>query len=279
MDIRTAKSAPEKKSSSNRRFEIAKTGIIGLQRDTMLENELHLLPQLGKSRSRGHRLPPHNYTYGTTYEKIDGGVSEALQHWSGAVNGSENEARYKVIRDFIALNKAAARSGCTTTKENDNFRELHDIKKRIRIGGSGITTEGISKNPVTFPSDMVFGQPARPSTPIHEVINHHYLYNWLERMEADEVARVAAEKEATKAISSAYHTKASWLKNAKIPVEEKPYWKMQRFRDIEPAVDSFRTDFQRQKAYSANLLDKVPRQGVNAFKQGVYNVPTTSLPC
>ncbi len=46
MDIRTAKSAPEKKSSSNRRFEIAKTGIIGLQRDTMLENELHLLVKL-----------------------------------------------------------------------------------------------------------------------------------------------------------------------------------------------------------------------------------------
>ena len=38
-DARIAKSAPEK----NRRFEVTKTGIIGLQRDTMLENELHLL--------------------------------------------------------------------------------------------------------------------------------------------------------------------------------------------------------------------------------------------
>ena len=64
------------------------------------------------------------YTYGTTYEKIDGGVSEALQHWSGPGKEAENEARYKVIRDFIALNKAAARSGCTTTKESDNFRCL-----------------------------------------------------------------------------------------------------------------------------------------------------------
>ena len=54
---------------------------------------------------------------------------------------------------------------------------------------------------------------------------------------------------------------------------------MQRFREAEPAVDSFRNDFQRQKAYSANLLDKVPRQGVNAFKQGIYNINTTSLPC
>jgi hypothetical protein len=54
---------------------------------------------------------------------------------------------------------------------------------------------------------------------------------------------------------------------------------MQRFRQVEPAVDSFRNEFQRQKAYSANLLDQVPRNGVNAFKQGVYTVNTTSLPC
>ncbi len=74
---------------------------------------------------------------------------------------------------------------------------MHDIKKRIRIGGSGINTAGINKNPITFPSDMVFGQPARPSTPIHDVLNHHYLYDWLTRMEADESDRVAAKKEAS----------------------------------------------------------------------------------
>lgn len=53
---------------------------------------------------------------------------------------------------------------------------------------------------------------------------------------------------------------------------------MQRFRQVEAAVDTFRTDFQRKKAHSASVLDTVPRQGVNAFKQGVYNVDTTSLP-
>ena len=81
-----------------------------------------------------------------------------------------------------------------------------------------------------------------------------------------------------KAIAGAYHTKSSWLKNAKIAVEEKPLWKMSRFRNIDAAVDSFRTDLDRQKAYSATALDKVPRQGNNNYKQGVYTVTKTSLP-
>ena len=82
-----------------------------------------------------------------------------------------------------------------------------------------------------------------------------------------------------KAISGAYHTKASWLKNAKVPVEEKPLWKMPRFRNIEAAVDSFRTDAERHKAFNSYSSDNVPRQGVNSFKQGIYTVNTTSLPC
>ena len=47
ISARDSKSAPEKKTNSfNRRFESTKTGIIGLQRDSMMENELHLLVNL-----------------------------------------------------------------------------------------------------------------------------------------------------------------------------------------------------------------------------------------
>ena len=82
-----------------------------------------------------------------------------------------------------------------------------------------------------------------------------------------------------KAISGAYHTKSSWLKNAKIPVEEKPLWKMHQFRNIDAAVDSFRTESQRNKALKTHDYDSIPREGPNAFNQGVYRVNTTSLPC
>ncbi len=80
------------------------------------------------------------------------------------------------------------------------------------------------------------------------------------------------------AISGAYHTKASWLKNAKVPVEDKPLWKMPRFRNATAAVDSFNQDALRKNAFSANALDQVARQGVDNYRQGVYNVETTALP-
>jgi hypothetical protein len=82
-----------------------------------------------------------------------------------------------------------------------------------------------------------------------------------------------------KVISGAYHTKSSWLKNAKIPVEERPVWKMQRFRNVEACVDTFRSQKSREKALSAHALDGIPRKGANVFNQGNYTVNTTSLPC
>lgn len=272
-----------KKSSTltlktDKRFEPTKTGLVGLQRDTMLSSELQFLPQLGKAKNRGHKLPSKDFTYGVTYEKLDGGVPEALQHWINIAKDTKaREERYKLVRDFIALNKAAAQSGCVTTKENSNYRALNDIRRKIKIGG-GFDGD-LSRSKVNFPPGMTFGQPHRPSTPINEVLEHKYLHDWLNEMQTQEALRIAAKKEATKAISGAYHTKSSWLKNAKIAVDEKPLWKMPRFRNVEAAVDSFRTFGQRQKALSATSLDRVPRQGVNAFKQGIYTVNTTTLPC
>lgn len=62
-------------------------------------------------------------------------------------------------------------------------------------------------------------------------------------------------------------------------MEEKPLWKMPRFRDVEAAVSSYRTEAERLRAMQANETDKIPRQGVNSFKAGIYNVPHTTLPC
>lgn len=239
---------------------------------------------MGKSRTRGHQLPATDTTYGIKYEKHDGGVSEALQHWVNlAKDEKSREERYRYVRDFVALNKEAIKSGCVTTKQNDQFRSLHDIKRKVKIGNGSDSASrslknGFSRSKVSFPPGTTFGMPHRPSTPIHEVLEYRFLHDWLNDMQAIEAARVNAKKEATKAISGAYHTKSSWLKNAKIPVEEKPLWKMPRFRNIEAAVDTFRHTNIRQKALSAHELDKVPREGVNAFEQGVYTVNTTSLP-
>ena len=80
-------------------------------------------PQLGKSKTRGHQLPSNDFVYGVSYEKTDGGVQEALQHWINLAKDSKARAeRYKLVRDFMALNKEAVKSGCVNAKQNDRFR-------------------------------------------------------------------------------------------------------------------------------------------------------------
>ena len=159
-----------------------------------------LKPQLGKSRQRGHRLPPANFIYGVPYEQIDGGVPEALSHWINQAKDSKTrEERFKLVKDYIALNKAAAKSGCVTAKQNDQFRALNDLRKKVRIGGetgnSSNIENGISRAKTSFPSDMTFGLPNRPSTPVSEVLEHRYLYKWLDEMQKEEAKRVSEEQE------------------------------------------------------------------------------------
>lgn len=265
--------------SPDRRFETTKTGLIGNQRDTMLRNELQYLPQLGRSKCRGHQLPSNQFTYGVANVKLDGGVPEALHTWANLAKDTKSrEERYKIVRDYITLNKEAARNGCTTTKQNDQFRVLNDITRKVRIGGSD-GDEIYSRKPMIFPTGHTFGIANRPSTPLAEVLEHKYLKDWLVDQERTECKKVEAKVEQSKVISGAYHTKSSWLKNAKIPVEERPLWKMQRFRNVEAAVDTFRNEKARAKALSAHAIDSIPRRGANVFNQGNYIVNTTSLPC
>jgi hypothetical protein len=124
----------------------------------------------------------------------------ALQHWINLAKDTKaREERYKLVRDFMALNKAAVKSGCTSTKENSQFRALNDIKKKVKIGGGSESSyeNGISRNKINFPSDMIFGQPHRPSTPINDVLEHRYLHDWLDEMQRQEAERINAKKEAT----------------------------------------------------------------------------------
>lgn len=266
--------------NSDRRFNVVKTGLIGCQRDTMLKNELHYLPQLGKSRARGHQLPAPEFTYGIANQKLDGGVPEALSTWANQAKDSKTrEERFQIVRDYIALNKEAARNGCTTTKQNGQFRVLNEITRKVRLGGGGSAGDVMHRQQITFPVGHTFGMANRPTTPLAEVLEHKYLKDWLVEQERSETKKIEDRAEQNKVISGAYHTKSSWLKNAKIPVEERPAWKMQRFRNVEACVDTFRSQKTREKALSAHAYDGVPRTGANVFNQGNYTVNTTSLPC
>jgi hypothetical protein len=66
----------------------------------------------------------------------------------------------------LALNREAVKSGCTSTKQNSQFRSLHDIRRKVKVGGgsdavSANLQNGLGRNKVIFPPGMTFGQPHR----------------------------------------------------------------------------------------------------------------------
>lgn len=108
------------------------------------------------------------------------------------------EERYKLVRDFMALNKEAVKAGCVTTKQNDQFRALNDIRRKVLIDNSASASgDGMSRSRTHFPPGMTFGMPHRPSTPINEVLEHKYLRDWLSEMERIEAEKIAAKREAS----------------------------------------------------------------------------------
>ena len=108
-----------------------------------------------------------------------------------------------MVRDFLALNKAALKSGAVNAKQNSHYRSLNDIQKRVKIGGGGRLDDpssldgAFNRKKTNFPPGMTFGLPNRPSTPVSEVLEHRYLREWIEAMERTEAEHEAVKKEAS----------------------------------------------------------------------------------
>ncbi|CAF0779654.1 unnamed protein product [Didymodactylos carnosus] len=256
MNVERSNSFDEKSSSASP-YEFTKTGMIGEQRDTMLSSPLQIVPELGKSSKRGHKLPAQNFTYGITIPRRDGGVAEAMYHGSSLEKtGSAINPDFEYVRDYSALNKAALEAGMISAKDQSRFRY-------------------VVMNPMRFPDDVVFGTPCRPSTPISEVLEYKFSEKWTQSMREKELNSQKQRADVANAFKGSYHTKASLLRQAKIPVEPKQLWQLSKFANGEAQIDSFRDENERRKAHSATMYDSLARQGT--FHTGIYNVPRTTV--
>ncbi|XP_064396134.1 cilia- and flagella-associated protein 77-like [Halichondria panicea] len=233
-------------------------GALGSQRESLSSNPLLMASEVGKPRRRGFTLPNATFTYGIRTENKDGGASEAMSNW----HAHRPSAGIKKIpqRDFIALNKRAICSGLTTAQEQTQYRATHNIWRR----DDTMTSE---KNTPKF-SEMTFGMSTRPSTPIFDLMENKYQEAWLQ--ERREYERKQREKMLQKKLQDkkVYETRASLMRHYSEPVASPPLWKMTRWAEIEPQLQTFRSEKERSVAFHQHSLDATSRVGV--FGHGIY---------
>jgi len=241
---------------------------IGLVRGSMFKNELLLHPEVGRARRRGHSLPRDPYIYGRPYPRNDGGVAEAIHKWKYNCPASDEEALLRSEKDYVTLNKAAVNRGITTVKDVDAYRAKHDCRKTIAGGKS----DGWNRpKPRPIPPGP-YGMPARPSTPIGDIIEHRFqkLFNdEIKEREMSSLARMKDMKEKVMPEKGYYETLACKLRQYQPPVHAEPLWQMKKFSKVKPAVSCWRDACDKELATHWAATDKVARKGVK-FRDGVY---------
>ncbi|RXN10400.1 cilia- and flagella-associated 77 [Labeo rohita] len=234
---------------------------VGVVRESMLHRPLLIKPALGKTKSRGLSYPGPDFVFGTATTVQDGGVPEAISSWHTHTMSTRNR---EAERDFIALNREGVKSGLVTAKELHQYRATHDIRRQP------LTREGFRRSaPARIPADASFGISNRPSTPISELMEYKYAQRWLEEQQVkDKILQAHQHKKAQ--LGRIQDTRTTLLRKSR-PLPEAPsMWKMPRFQQVGPALDTFRDPEARKKAMSAHHSETASRRGI--LGQGTYTV-------
>jgi len=119
---------------------------------------------VGRSKPSAYDLPDDSFAFGRAEVPDMEGAGDVTMNWAAHVPRPKQGPDQ---RDFLRINKKAAGSRVTNPKELKEFTKENDIKV-APTGPSGIL-------PKIIPSDVIphfaYGVKARPSTPIHQVLN------------------------------------------------------------------------------------------------------------
>ncbi|XP_036382004.1 cilia- and flagella-associated protein 77 [Megalops cyprinoides] len=223
---------------------------VGLVRDSMLVNPLLIRPSLGRTRSKGLAIPGPDFVYGTVTTVKDGGVSEALSHWrSHSLPGSSSGAHgRRGEKDFVVLNREGVKSGLVTAKEHYQYRATHDVRCPTPA------KKGSRLDPAHRIPDMTFGIPTRPSTPISHLLEQRYAKRWLEEQQSRDQATL--ERRHTRVqLGRVPETRTTLLRKSVAIAEPPSLWKLPRFQQVGPALNTFRDPAARRKALRAQHSD------------------------
>mmetsp|Transcript_3163 Transcript_3163/g.8597 ORF Transcript_3163/g.8597 Transcript_3163/m.8597 type:complete len:224 (+) Transcript_3163:107-778(+) len=132
---------------------------------------------VGRAKRSTYDLPDDNHAFGRAEQPDMEGAGEVTMNWAAHVPSSRQGPDQ---RDFLRINKKAAGSKVTSARDLREFTKMNDIKV-APTGPSGVL-------PKIIPSDVIpsfaYGVKARPSTPIHQVLNGDYEAAENNRLEA-----------------------------------------------------------------------------------------------
>lgn len=251
-------------------FNFTATGVLGDKRDTMLENELLLRCQLSQPMKRGYtHFPGQSYCYGKPNAIKDGGAAEALSGWPVSSNKGtyfHKKSAGKEIRpdrDFVAMNRSAVEHGLTTSREQSDFRATHDIRRKVQ------TESANGKNKQhRIPASMVFGVATRPSTPIHDLLEHKYQDRWVEERKTVELLRKSKNQSNKLDPSKLYSNRATRMRHQLAPIQSAPLWHLPKFANkATPQLETFRSASAKERSFSHYQHDKLGRKGM--FGHGI----------
>ncbi|XP_043968312.1 cilia- and flagella-associated protein 77 [Gambusia affinis] len=220
---------------------------LGVFRESMLRDPLLIKAPLGRARSRGLTIPGPDFTYGASTMMRDGSVAEALSSWQ--LQTEAEEAALKVsCPDFVALNRDAVRSGLVTSKELRQYRiQMGDL----HIQAAEQQQRGRTSRRAHLVPDITFGIRNRPSSPLADVLAHHYGHRWLEeQLNRNQLGSLTAK------LGRAAETRTSLLRSARTETVKKKAFTLPQFSQIPAALDTFRDSADRERAASAQKQNR-----------------------
>lgn len=262
------------------RYTYTATGVLGDKRPTMLENEIHQRSQLARAKTHCHHIPP-NMTMGISTARDYTALPKAFT-WTDspvAANASGGStallSRPKQLpKDFVSLNREAARSGYATMRENKDFRAMHDYRRQPERDRRPAACGGAATS--RLPPEAAYGVSTRPSTPIQELMAYKFQNDWI-RHQVDAHQAKAAATPKKPLMCQPYETRASMLRSYLLPAAEasqaSALWKMPRFeRSARSRLDTFRSERQRSLAFELHQAEQTDRLGTGGL--GLY-IPST----
>jgi len=196
-------------------------------------NPLLVRSGLGITIPTVYELPADNFTYGGRNEFDEFTVRDVISSW----NIHQSQPLKHTGKDFIRANRSATIAGLSTAKQIKQFRASAELANVPLF-----KTKRKTKPPI-IPIDksVTYGKPSRPSTPIHNILNNQFQRDSIEQRRINKIER-EFQLAAVKTLKShpATHTRAS-LGHMKVdPVQPKEPFKLNKFTQIQPKVNTYR---------------------------------------